>query len=175
MLSGEVEVDEAYVPTGNKGRRVAKPKHRGGGRRRGRSAKCKMPFFTFFERRSNRVVFVARSEANSGVVAELLAKHVARGSTVYTDEFRSYRVVERLGYVHLTVCYSRGVWAIGPVHVSNCECWNWHLRAFLFFKRGVSAGEAKYYASSASAFARLYAEDGLATCHWLIEVICHVI
>jgi len=48
------------------------------------------------------------------------------------------------------------------------------LRAFLFFKRGVSLEHASLYAFSASAFARLYADTTLRICRWLLEVISHV-
>jgi len=60
------------------------------------------------------------------------------------------------------------------VHVNGAESWNWSLRAFLFFKRGVSLEHASLYAFSASAFARLYADTILHVCHWLLEVISHV-
>jgi len=49
-LKGEVEVDEAYVPLGRKGKKQAKPRRRGGGRRRGRATSRKKPFFTLVER-----------------------------------------------------------------------------------------------------------------------------
>jgi len=61
------------------------------------------------------------------------------------------------------VGHSCGVYAVGPVHVNNAESRNWHLRAFLFFKRGVPAALAGFYAAAASAFLRLHAEETLAT------------
>ena len=172
-LSGEVEVDEAYVPLGYKGRKQARPRRRGGGRRRGRAASHKRPFFTLVERGSRRALFLAEESASSKVVASVLLRHVERGSVVYTDEFRGYRRVSRLGYEHLSVRHSGGVYAVGHVHVNSAESVNWHLRAFLFFKRGVSLWRAVFYAFAASAFVRLYACSLLQACHWLLAVIAH--
>ena len=69
--------------------------------------------------------------------------------------------------------HSGGVYAAGPVHVNGAESRNWHLRAFLFFKRGISLFYASFYAFAASAFVRLYAERSFSAFHWLIEVITH--
>ncbi len=163
------------MPLGFKGQRMARPRRRDGGRRRGRCAGRKRPFFTLVERGSRKAFFLAGRDVSGRTVAMVLLGHVERGSTVYTDGFRGYRRVSGLGYEHLSVGHSCGVYAVGPVHVNNAESRNWHLRAFLFFKRGVSAAFAGFYAAAASAFLRLYAEETLATCHWLAEVICNVI
>ena len=174
-LRGEVEVDEVYVPLGCKGERQARPRRRGGGRRRGRSTARKKPFFTLFNRGSRRALFVTADSASSEDVKKVLSKRVERGSTVYTDEFRSYSCVVELGCERLSVRHSDGVYALGPVHVNNAECRNWHLRAFLFFKRGISFAFASFYAAAASAFLRIYSEVGLVACHWLMEVMIHTI
>ena len=151
-LRGEVEVDEVYVPLGCKGERQAKPRRRGGGRRRGRSTARKKPFFTLFNRGSRRALFVAADSASSEDVKKVLSKRVEHGSTVYTDEFRSYSCVVELGCERLSVKHSDGVYALGPVHVNNAECRNWHLRVFLFFKRGISFAFASFYAAQLQLF-----------------------
>jgi len=104
----EVEVDKAYVPLDGKGRRQAWPRRRGGGRRRGRCTGRKKPFFTLVERGSRKALFLAEGDASSKTVATVLLGRVERGSTVYTDEFRGYRRVSRLGYEHLSVKYPGG-------------------------------------------------------------------
>ena len=53
----EVEVDEAYVPVGCKGKRCTRPRRRGSGRRRGRNTLQRKPFFTLFERGSRKSLF----------------------------------------------------------------------------------------------------------------------
>ncbi|OYT29269.1 MAG: hypothetical protein B6U94_07770, partial [Thermofilum sp. ex4484_79] len=125
----------------------------------------KKPFFTLVERGSRKALFLAEGGASCRTVATVLLGHVKRGSTVYTDEFRGYRRVSGLGYEHLSVKHSGGVYAAGPVHVNGAESWNWSLRAFLFSKRGVSLKHAPLYAFLASAFARLYADTTLHECH----------
>ncbi|OYT30233.1 MAG: IS1595 family transposase, partial [Thermofilum sp. ex4484_79] len=129
-LKGEVEVDEAYVPLGFKGQRRARPRRRGGGRRRGRCTGRKKPFFTLVERGSRKVLFLAEGDASCRTIATVLLRHVEPGSVVYTDGFRGYRRVSGLGYEHLPVRHSGGVYATGPVHVNGAESRNWHLRAF---------------------------------------------
>ena len=112
-LKGEVEVDEAYVPLGFKGRRRAWPRRRGRGRRRGRCTGRKRPFFTLVERGSRKALFLAERDASCRTVATVLLRHVEPGSTVYTDCFRGYRRVSGLGYEHLSVGHSCGVYATG--------------------------------------------------------------
>ena len=131
---------------GFEGQRRAWPRRRGGGRRRGRCAGRKRPFFTLVERGSRRALFLAEGDAGGKTIATVLLKHVERGSTVYTDSFRGYGRVGRLGYVHMPVMHSGGVYAAGPVHVNGAESWNWSLGAFLFSKRGVSLEHTPFYA-----------------------------
>ncbi len=139
----------------------------------GRCTGRKKPFFTLVERGSRKALFLAEGDASGRTVATVLLRHVKRGSTVYTDEFRGYRRVSGLGYEHLSVRHSGGVYATGPVHVNGAESRNWLLRAFLFFRRGISLFHASFYAFAASAFVRLYAERPFSAFHWLIEVIAH--
>ena len=79
-------------------------------------------------------------------MAKVLLRHVEPGSVVYTEGFRGYELVSGLGYVHMPVRHSSRVYAVGPVHVNGAESGNWHLRAFLFSKRGVSLEHAPFYA-----------------------------
>ena len=99
-LKGEVEVDEAYVPVGCKGKRCTRPRRRGSGRRRGRNTVQKKPFFTLFERGSRKALFLAEDDAFKKTVTEILLRYVEHGSIIYTDEFRSYKHVSKLGYDH---------------------------------------------------------------------------
>ena len=145
-LEGEVEVDEAYVPLGFKGQRRARPRRRGEGMRRGRCTGRKKSFFTLVERGSRKVLFLAEGDASCRTIATVLLRHVEPGSVIYTDEFRGYRRVSGLGYEHLSVMHSGGVYATGTVHVNGAESWNWSLRAFLFSKRGVLPKHTPFYA-----------------------------
>ena len=48
-------------------------------------------------------------------------KNVEKGSTVYTDEWRSYRRLARFGYDHYTIKHSDGIYAVGFVHTNTIE------------------------------------------------------
>lgn len=37
----------------------------------------------------------------------IIAENVAKGSTIYTDEHKSYSKLNQIGYVHGTVCHKR--------------------------------------------------------------------
>jgi len=126
------------------------------------------------ERGSRKALFIAEESVSKKSVARVLVSRVERGNVVYTDEYKSYCVVNRLGYQRLSVKRGDKVYAVRPIHVNNCESANWHLRAFLFFKRGITSALAGFYAFAASTFLRLYAEIPLSACHWLTEVMCHV-
>ena len=62
------------------------------------------------------------------------------GSTVYTDEYKAYNSLEKIGYDHHTVNHSEGEYASGEdneIHTNNCEClvgllkWWWVKRLHL--------------------------------------------
>jgi hypothetical protein len=46
---------------------------------------------------------------------------VAKGSIIYSDEHGSYRLLNRLGYDHMTTNHSRGQHVDGTNHVQNVE------------------------------------------------------
>ncbi|MEM0262381.1 MAG: IS1595 family transposase [Nitrososphaerota archaeon] len=172
-LRGEVEVDEVYEAVGRKGLRgVVKPKRRGRGRLRGRSTEDKLPFITIRKRYSKKVLFKVLEDVSSPSIESLLALSV-EGPVVYTDEFRSYNALDKLGYEHLKVNHSKGFYALGQLHVNGCESYNWHLRTFLRSKRGISRRKASFHANGASAYARTYVEKPISACNWLITITIH--
>ncbi len=107
-------------------------------------------------------------------VVALLGRGVEAWFQSVADGFRGYGRVGGLGYAHFSVRHSGGVYVAGTLHVNGAESRNWHLRAFLLFKRGVSLWRATFYALAASAFVRLYADATPQAYHWLLEVINHV-
>jgi len=48
-------------------------------------------------------------------------QRVTKGSTVYTDELRSYRHLSKEGYRHSKVKHRDGAYARGNVHVNGLE------------------------------------------------------
>jgi len=158
-LKGEVEVDEAYVPLGFKGQRRAWPRRRGGGGRRGRSTGRKKPFFTLVERGSRKALFLA-----GGMLAVGRSPQSCLGMSSLVALF----ILTSSAAMGLSACSamctclwsnSGGVYAASPVHVNGVESKNWHLRAFLFFKRGISLFHASFYAFAASALSGFILRD----------------
>ncbi|MEO9295538.1 MAG: transposase [Nitrososphaera sp.] len=55
-------------------------------------------------------------------LVDVVCGSVSYGSTVYTDEYRSYDPLDEHGFVHECVSHSGKEYARGDVHVNNCEC-----------------------------------------------------
>ena len=51
----------------------------------------------------------------------IIASNVEKGSTVHTDELRSYKGLDRAGYKHKTVNHGAGQYAKGNSHVNSIE------------------------------------------------------
>lgn len=59
----------------------------------------------------------------------IIRRHVRRGSTILSDEWRSYRALSSLGYTHYSVNHSR--WFVDPNHGGHTQ----HIeRAWLTYK-----------------------------------------
>ena len=85
-LFGEVEVDETYVGG----------KHR---TKRGRGAEGKTIVFGMVERGGQAVVKVVPN-VKARTLLPVIQEHIPPGTTVYTDELRSYNRLSSLGYAH---------------------------------------------------------------------------
>jgi transposase-like protein len=135
VLSGDVEFDELYVVAGHKGNpeavrakgRKGRCNRLKGGRGRGTLAKEKPPIFGMIER-GGQVVIRMLANVQHATIHPLIEKTVAKGSTVYTDEYRIYARLPGLGYGHQTVCHGRGEYArdedgdgFCEVHVNTLE------------------------------------------------------
>ena len=83
------------------------------------------------ERNSRRVLFKYLESISSEQVEELLLKHLLPGCTVFIDEFKSYYIVDSLGYGHFSVNHSDSVYALDLIHVSGGESFNRYLKTFL--------------------------------------------
>ena len=107
-LSGHVEIDETYVG----GRRA--------GGKRGRGAPGKTVVFGMLERngpvRAGPVPNVRRK-----TLQPLIYKNVIRGSTVSTDELKTYSNLREAPYKHGHVNHSADEWVKGIHHVNSIE------------------------------------------------------
>ena len=150
-LQGEVEVDEVYQTAGLKGRNNSilikllsrKPRRRGLKRGRGTYREDKVPVFAFIERGGRRLFATARDVTEETILAKPCIK---AGSTVYTDNFTSYNVLNDL-YRHETVNHSTGEYARGEAHVNTCEGEFSVFRPFISIHRGVAKCNMPLYTS----------------------------
>ena len=101
-LNGVVEADETYV--GGK---------RSGGRR-GRGAPNKTVVFGMLER-GGEVMTKVVPNVQKQTLEPIVSQNVEAGSTVHTDELRSYNGLTKAGYAHETVNHGAGEYVKGDV------------------------------------------------------------
>jgi len=113
-LLDQVEVDETYVGGVRKGIR-------------GRGALNKTIVLGMMQRGGDIITKIVPDVAGN-TLQPLIVDNVARGSTVHTDELRSYRGLNRKGYKHKTVNHGAGQYAVGTKHVNGVENFWKHLK-----------------------------------------------
>ena len=107
-LGGTVEVDETYV--GGK---------RSGGKR-GRGAPNKTVVFGMLERDGDIMMKVVPN-VRKRTLHPIIAENVKAGSTVHTDELKSYMGLAEAEYDHETVNHGAGEYVDGDCHVNGLE------------------------------------------------------
>ena len=106
-LSGVVEVDETYVG----GHRPGRP---------GRGARGKTIVMGMIERDGEVATKVVPDFAKS-TLQPIVEADVEKGSTIYSDEMRSYGGLAGKGYTHETVNHGDREYARGDVHTNTIE------------------------------------------------------
>ena len=106
-LDGDVEADETYIG----GKRPGK---------RGRGAKGKAVVFGMLER-GGEVMAKVVPNVRKRTLEPIIRKNILPGSTVHTDELRSYMGLARAGYRHLTVNHGTGEYSRNGCHVNSLE------------------------------------------------------
>jgi transposase len=106
-LSGTVEIDDVLVG----GHRPGKP---------GRGAAGKTLMIGMVER-GGEVMAKVVSNARKRTVQPIIEASVEKGSTVYTDELKSYDGLAAKGYAHEAVNHGRGEYARGECHTNTIE------------------------------------------------------
>jgi transposase-like protein len=114
LLSGTVEVDETFI----------------GGKPRAGQIKSKKDIREWTERKAKVVGAVQRGGRISATIAPdrtaetlgaFVQARVLPASTVYTDEFKSYRGLGKAGYQHSRINHSEKVYVHGDVHTQTIE------------------------------------------------------
>jgi len=108
QLSGHIEADETMI--GGK---------RSGGKR-GRGAPGKTVVFGMLERRGDVMTRIVENVRRATLEPHIVA-NVRKGSTVSTDELKSYAKLARLGYEHGAVNHAKEEWVHGEHHTNSIE------------------------------------------------------
>ena len=107
-LDGDVEVDETYI--GGKA----------SGGKRGRGAPNKTIAFGMLDRDGDVMTKVVPN-VKKRTLQPIIQANVEKGSTVHSDELRSYKGLDRAGYKHKRVNHGTGKWVSGGSHVNSIE------------------------------------------------------
>ncbi len=137
-LSGKVEIDEMYIPAGEKGSKTLKrPPRKRGLKLHGRGTydKDKPPIAGTVKRKGKISLQVLPNMKKRSVNKVL--KRIDKKSTVYTDDFKAYLSLAKKGYKHMTVNHSEKEYARGDVHTNTIEGAFQGLRHFLDTFKGV--------------------------------------
>lgn len=134
-LRGRIEVDETYVGGRRKGQR-------------GRGAAGKT-IVLGLKVRQGRVRSLVVPRVTTRELHAAIRAHVAKGARLYTDEFKSYRRLRRLGYRHRRVKHSE--WFVrGSTHTQAIEGHWGHVKPTLVARhRSVSPKHLQRYLAEA--------------------------
>ncbi len=114
-LSGHVEVDEAYI--GGKDKTMGRP-----GKDSNKTAVLGMV------QRNGNVITKVVADAKSATLHPQIEKHVEKGSTISTDEYRAYKKLRDMGYDHGAVIHAIEQWTNGKHHTNTLEGYWAHLK-----------------------------------------------
>ena len=107
-LDGEVEADETYI-----GGKTS-------GGKRGRGSPNKTIAFGMLDRDGELMTKVVPN-VKKHTLQPIIKANVEQGSTVHTDELRSYNGLDKVGYEHKKVNHGAGKWVRGNSHVNSIE------------------------------------------------------
>lgn len=106
-FGGEVEIDDSYFG----GKRHGK---------RGRGAEGKIPVFGMVQRKGS-VKAIAVPNIKGKTIHPIINNHISKKSQVYSDEFKPYYNLQKLGYDHSWVLHGQHIYVIGNVHTNTIE------------------------------------------------------
>ncbi len=107
-LSGHVEVDEAYI--GGKDKITGRP---------GKNSK-KTGVLGMVQRNGNVMTHIIPN-AKTATLIPLITNSVSKGSTISSDEYYSYKGLQKHGYKHGYVKHSMEQWVKGVHHTNTIE------------------------------------------------------
>jgi len=108
-------------------------------KRRGRYDGDKIPVMVMVSRYGGEE-YIPMTSMEGSKVEEVVTSRIYDGSTIMTDEFKSYGI---LGYIHEK--HSEREYARGYVHINNCENRASLLRTWLSKHRGIPKDKLETY------------------------------
>ena len=152
ILTGEVEVDETYAPSRKHPRAIGRSK--------------KQIIFGAVER-NGRINASHVKSAGVRVLMPIIEGNVEAKATIYSDEARVYKTLNKRGYSHTTVNHSKLEYVRGTAHTNTIEgFWSQLKRSIDGTYHAVSP---KYLQSYINQFVFQYNFRGLPTCPVLLE------
>ncbi len=117
LLTGTCEADETYVGGSWKNKAVHIRRQHS---KRGRGT-SKQAIFGILQREPRQVRVWLIQNSKRRTLMPFFQIHVLKGSKVYTDGYRSYRRLPRLGYCHEWVDHDAGEYVRGDVHTQGID------------------------------------------------------
>jgi len=133
VFSGSIEIDETYIGGQWKNKRKAQ---RALGSKRGRGTR-KTPVFGILCR-GGKVWAKVVPDVEAQTLLPLIHRRVKRGSTIYSDTWKSYTGIAAKGYVHRLVDHGKGEYADRHGnHINGLEGFWGYLKRRLAAKGGI--------------------------------------
>jgi transposase len=143
--------DIKAIPRPSRKGRAGRRRRLKGERGRGTLAKEKPPIFGMLQR-GGEIVIRMLENVQQVTIGPLIARMIAKGSVVYTDECDIYGWLDEWGYNHETVCHAAGEYARGDdedgfceIYVNTLEGFWLLLRSWLRPHRGISQESLPLY------------------------------
>ncbi len=118
VFTGPVEMDETYIGGQRKNKKLH-IRHIAG--KRGHRTD-KLPIVGIFDRVSGQIIVkVEPRKLDTHFIFQLIEKHVRANATIFTDGFKMYRGLTRLGFHHEFIDHDGGELVRGEIHTNNIE------------------------------------------------------